>query len=53
MIPATFDYLRPATLDEALIALATREDPKVLAGGHSIIPAMKLRLAQPKTIICE
>ena len=51
MIPTTFDYLRPATLDEALIALATREDPKVLAGGHSIIPAMKLRLAQPKTVI--
>ena len=51
MIPTTFDYLRPATLDEALIALATREDPKVLAGGHSIIPAMKLRIAQPKTVI--
>jgi len=51
MIPATFDYIRPTTLDDAIIALATREDAKILAGGHSLIPAMKLRLAQPKTVI--
>ena len=51
MIPATFDYFRPRTLDEALNLLRNHEDAKVLAGGHSLIPAMKLRLAQPKTVI--
>src|SRR5580700_6768674 len=52
MIPAAFDYVRPATLDEALGLLVTHgEDAKVLAGGHSLIPAMKLRLSQPKVII--
>ena len=51
MIPAPFDYLRATTLDEALAALASREDAKILAGGHSLIPAMKLRFAQPKTVI--
>jgi len=51
MIPAAFDYLRPSTLDEALAALAGREDAKILAGGHSLIPAMKLRLAQPRSVI--
>jgi len=51
MIPATFDYFRPHTLDEAVSLLTNHEDAKVLAGGHSLIPAMKLRLAQPKTII--
>jgi carbon-monoxide dehydrogenase medium subunit len=51
MIPAAFDYLRPSSLDQALAALTTNADPKILAGGHSLIPAMKLRLAQPKTLI--
>ena len=51
MIPASFDYVRPATLDEAIAALGSHEDAKVLAGGHSLIPAMKFRLAQPKTVI--
>lgn len=51
MIPAPFDYLRPATLDEALAALAANADAKLLAGGHSLIPAMKLRLAQPPLLI--
>ena len=51
MIPATFDYFRPHTLDEAVSLLTNHEDAKVLAGGHSLIPAMKLRLAQPKTVI--
>src|SRR5262245_43144702 len=51
MIPAPFDYIRPRTLAEALTALASHEDVKLLAGGHSLIPAMKLRLAQPKTLI--
>jgi aerobic carbon-monoxide dehydrogenase medium subunit len=52
MIPVAFDYVRPATLDEALGLLASHgEDAKVLAGGHSLIPAMKLRLSQPKVLI--
>jgi aerobic carbon-monoxide dehydrogenase medium subunit len=52
MIPVAFDYVRPATLDEALGLLARHgEDAKVLAGGHSLIPAMKLRLSQPKVVV--
>jgi len=51
MIPATFDYFQPHTLDEAVSLLTNHEDAKVLAGGHSLIPAMKLRLAQPKSVI--
>src|SRR5262249_8840967 len=52
MIPAPFEYLRPQSIDEAIGLLTLHgEDAKVLAGGHSLIPAMKLRLAQPKTII--
>src|SRR5204863_8330612 len=51
MVPAAFEYQRPASLDEAVRALAQSEDAKVLAGGHSLIPAMKLRLAQPKVIV--
>src|SRR5580765_4516299 len=51
MIPAPFDYVRPTTLDDALAALAANADSKILAGGHSLIPAMKLRLAQPRTLI--
>ena len=52
MYPAPFDYLRPSTLDEA-VALLVRygDEAKVLAGGHSLIPAMKLRLARPKFIV--
>jgi aerobic carbon-monoxide dehydrogenase medium subunit len=51
MIPANFDYESPRSLNEALELLASREDAKVLAGGHSLLPAMKLRLAQPGTLI--
>lgn len=52
MIPAPFDYQAPATLDEAVSLLAGDPDgAKVLAGGHSLIPAMKLRLAQPQLLI--
>jgi carbon-monoxide dehydrogenase medium subunit len=52
MYPAQFDYKRPATIDEA-IALLTQygDDAKLLAGGHSLIPAMKLRLARPKVVV--
>lgn len=51
MIPAQFDYVRANTLDEAIALLAKNEDAKILAGGHSLIPAMKLRLAQPPVLI--
>jgi carbon-monoxide dehydrogenase medium subunit len=51
MIPAQFDYARPNTIDEALNLLAQSEDAKILAGGHSLIPAMKLRLTQPPLLI--
>lgn len=52
MIPAQFDYIAARTLDEALTLLADQPDEaKVLAGGHSLIPAMKLRLAQPSLLI--
>ena len=52
MIPAHFDYVAPQTLAEALSLLADKpDDAKILAGGHSLIPAMKLRLAQPQVLI--
>jgi carbon-monoxide dehydrogenase medium subunit len=52
MLPAAFDYHRPATLQEALGLLASLGDnARVLAGGHSLIPAMKLRLAQPAALV--
>lgn len=52
MIPAGFDYTAPATLDEALSALAEGgEDAKVLAGGHSLVPLMKMRLAVPSLLV--
>jgi carbon-monoxide dehydrogenase medium subunit len=52
MYPANFDYVRPSTIDEALALLVRHgDDAKVLAGGHSLIPAMKLRLARPKIVI--
>ena len=52
MIPAAFDYMAPTTIDEAVGLLAQHPDEaKILAGGHSLIPAMKLRLAQPQLLI--
>jgi carbon-monoxide dehydrogenase medium subunit len=51
MIAAQFDYVRANTLDEALTLLAQNEEAKILAGGHSLIPAMKLRLAQPPLLV--
>ncbi len=50
MIPQVFEYSRPATLDEALGLLAGGE-AKVLAGGMSLIPLMKLRLAAPEKLV--
>jgi carbon-monoxide dehydrogenase medium subunit len=52
LIPAEFDYVAPGSLDEALKALSDGgEDAKVLAGGHSLIPLMKLRLAAPALLV--
>ena len=51
MIPGHFGYHRPASLAEAVNLLATLEDARPLAGGHSLIPMMKLRLATPENLI--
>jgi len=52
VIPAEFDYVAPASLDEALAALREGgEDAKLLAGGHSLLPLMKLRLAAPTLLV--
>jgi carbon-monoxide dehydrogenase medium subunit len=51
MLPSRFEYHRPASLDEALRALSSLEDAKVLAGGQSLIPVMKLRFAVPAHLV--
>lgn len=51
MISTEFDYVRAESLDEALTLVTQFEDAKILAGGHSLIPAMKLRLATPPLLI--
>ena len=52
MYPAKFDYLVPESLDEAISILAERGDEvKILAGGQSLIPMMKLRFANPSTLM--
>jgi carbon-monoxide dehydrogenase medium subunit len=52
VIPAEFDYVAPASLQEALTALADGgEDAKIIAGGHSLLPLMKLRLAAPSLLV--
>jgi aerobic carbon-monoxide dehydrogenase medium subunit len=52
MIPAKFDYVRASSVDEALAALAEHGDEaKLLAGGHSLLPLMKLRLATPALLV--
>src|SRR5437763_5268054 len=52
MIPAEFDYAAPESLEEAIKALADGgEDAKLLAGGHSLLPLMKLRLATPSLLV--
>jgi carbon-monoxide dehydrogenase medium subunit len=52
MYPATFEYHRPGSVDEAVRLLSThKDDAKVLAGGHSLVPLMKLRLSTPKHVI--
>jgi carbon-monoxide dehydrogenase medium subunit len=52
VIPSAFEYTAPDSLDEALKALADGgEDAKLLAGGHSLIPLMKMRLANPGLLV--
>ena len=52
MIPGTFDYHRPATVEDAVVLLARLgEDASILAGGHSLIPLMKTRLASPEHLV--
>ncbi len=52
MIPAKFEYFAPQTVDEALKLVAQyKNDCKILSGGHSLIPVLKLRLAQPAVVI--
>ncbi|MCX7622222.1 MAG: xanthine dehydrogenase family protein subunit M [Thermomicrobium sp.] len=51
MYPSTFTYYRAGSVQEALKLLVENPDAKLLAGGHSLIPAMKLRLATPSALI--
>jgi carbon-monoxide dehydrogenase medium subunit len=51
VIPAGFDYERAESLDQAIELLGSNEDAKLLAGGHSLLPLMKLRLARPALIV--
>ena len=52
MIPAKFDYVRPGSLDEAVTALAGGgDDAKVIAGGQSLLPLLRLRLAYPELLV--
>ena len=51
MIPAPFEYMRVGSVDEAIRALSEDADAKLLAGGHSLLPAMRLRIARPSTLI--
>jgi carbon-monoxide dehydrogenase medium subunit len=52
MIPAKFDYVRPDTVDEAVRALAgAGDEAKIIAGGQSLLPLLRLRLAYPEVLI--
>jgi carbon-monoxide dehydrogenase medium subunit len=52
MIPVAFDYLRPSTVEDAVAALAEAgDDAKLLAGGQSLMPVLKLRLAAPALVV--
>ena len=51
MIPAAFTYERAGSVEEAIELLGRDEDAKLLAGGHSLIPAMKLRIARPTVLV--
>jgi aerobic carbon-monoxide dehydrogenase medium subunit len=51
MYPAEFDYYRPESVSDAIKLLQDNPEAKLLAGGHSLLPVMKLRLAQPTALI--
>ena len=52
MIPAAFDYLAPTTVDEALAALAAGgDDAKVMGGGQSLLPILRMRLNAPDILV--
>ncbi|MPY67289.1 xanthine dehydrogenase family protein subunit M [Deinococcus sp. SDU3-2] len=51
MYPVNFDYHRASSVQEALTMMAENPDLKVIAGGHSLLPAMRLRLAQPPALL--
>jgi aerobic carbon-monoxide dehydrogenase medium subunit len=52
VIPASFDYVRPGTVAEAVAAIsAAGEDGKILGGGQSLLPVLRLRLAYPSTLV--
>jgi carbon-monoxide dehydrogenase medium subunit len=51
VIPAGFDYAAAESVDHAIELLGANEDAKLLAGGHSLLPAMKLRLARPALLV--
>jgi carbon-monoxide dehydrogenase medium subunit len=51
VIPAAFDYLAPTTVDEALAALAAGDDIKVMGGGQSLLPILRMRLNAPDTLV--
>jgi aerobic carbon-monoxide dehydrogenase medium subunit len=51
VIPADFEYAAPSSLDEVFAELASGDDVKLLAGGHSLLPLMKLRLAAPEKLV--
>jgi carbon-monoxide dehydrogenase medium subunit len=51
MFPAPFSYARPGSVADAVAMLQANPDAKIIAGGHSLIPAMKLRLAMPGELV--
>jgi aerobic carbon-monoxide dehydrogenase medium subunit len=51
MIPAAFEYARAGSVDEAISMLGATEDAKLLAGGHSLLPAMRLRVVRPAMLV--
>ena len=51
MIPPQFDYVRPRTVDEAVEILGENDNAKILAGGQSLLPILRLRLAYPDVVV--
>ena len=51
MYPTNFDYYRPSTVQEAVALLSKNPNAKLLAGGHSLLPAMKLRVSMPAALV--